>query len=48
MLLAALVNILELACSAGLPVVFTGVLSMNNLSTLEYVYILVYIYYSLC
>lgn len=44
MLLAALVNILELACSAGLPVVFTGVLSMNNLSTLEYVlYIGLYI-----
>lgn len=44
MLLAALVNILELACSAGLPVVFTQVLSMNNLSTLEYVlYIGLYI-----
>lgn len=44
MLLAALVNILELACSAGLPVVFTQVLSMNNLSTLEYIlYIGLYI-----
>ncbi len=44
MLLAALVNVLELACSAGLPVVFTQVLSMNDLSTLEYIlYIGLYI-----
>ena len=31
-LLAASVNIIELACSAGLPVIFTQILAMNNLS----------------
>ena len=35
--LAASVNILELLCSLGLPVVFIEVLSLNNLNTLEYV-----------
>ena len=45
-LLAASVNIIELACSAGLPVIFTQILAMNNLSGLEYwVYILIYIFF---
>lgn len=42
--LAAAVNVIELACSAGLPVIFTQVLAMNNLSGLEYsLYIILYI-----
>jgi hypothetical protein len=35
MALAVSVNIVELACSAGLPVMFIEILSMNNLSTIE-------------
>ena len=31
--LAFSVNLIELACSAGLPVLFTQILAMNNLST---------------
>ena len=43
-LLAASVNIIELACSAGLPVIFTQVLAMNNLSKGLYaLYIFLYI-----
>lgn len=43
-LLAASVNIIELACSAGLPVIFTQVLAMNNLSKGMYaLYIFLYI-----
>lgn len=43
-LLAFLVNLVELICSAGLPAVFTQVLAMNNLSTWGYYsYILIYI-----
>jgi len=43
-LLAFLVNLVELICSAGLPAVFTQVLAMNNLSTWGYYsYILLYI-----
>lgn len=34
-ILAASVNIVELACSAGLPVMFIEILSMNNLTMLE-------------
>ena len=42
--LAVSVNIVELACSAGLPVMFIEILSLNNLSTIEYmIYILIYI-----
>ena len=42
--LAIGVNIIELLCSLGLPVLFTQILSMNNLSTLEYmIYMLIYI-----
>lgn len=44
MLLAVSVNILELLCSLGLPVIFTQVLALNNLSIIEYsIYILIYI-----
>ena len=43
-LLAASVNIIEIACSAGLPVIFTQILAMNNLSKGLYaLYILIYI-----
>lgn len=35
MALAVSVNIVELACSAGLPVMFIEILSMNNLSVIE-------------
>ena len=46
--LAASVNIVELACSAGLPVAFTSLLASNNLSTLSYMlYILIYILFFL-
>ncbi|MEM4389793.1 MAG: hypothetical protein QXG98_03960 [Candidatus Micrarchaeia archaeon] len=34
--LAFAVNTIELACSAGFPATFTGILSMSNLSLLEY------------
>ena len=45
-LLAASVNIIELACSAGLPVIFTQILAMNNLSGAEYwSYIIIYIFF---
>lgn len=37
MVLAVSVNIVELACSAGLPLVFTQVLAINELSSFEYV-----------
>lgn len=44
MLLAISVNIVELACSAGLPTVFIEILSLNNLSNFEYgLYMLLYI-----
>lgn len=36
-LLAFSVNLIELLCSLGIPVMFTNVLAMNELSTLEYV-----------
>ncbi|HLE06598.1 MAG TPA: hypothetical protein VI790_04545 [Candidatus Nanoarchaeia archaeon] len=42
--LAFMVNLVELLCSAGLPAVFTQVLAMNELTTIEhYSYILLYI-----
>lgn len=42
--LAFSINLLELACSAGLPVLFTQILSLNNLSTFQYIiYIVIYI-----
>lgn len=46
--LAASVNIVELACSAGLPIVFTSLLSSNKLTTFAYMmYILIYILFFL-
>lgn len=42
--LAAVVNIIELSCSAGLPLIFTSILSINELSVLQYgIYIFIYI-----
>lgn len=42
--LAVSVNIIELACSAGLPLLFTQILSFNHLSGFEYgLYIFMYI-----
>lgn len=46
--LAISVNIVELACSAGLPLIFTEILSLNNLPRfLEIIYILVYVLFFL-
>ena len=43
-ILAASVNLIELACSAGLPVIFTSLLAMNDLSNFKYIiYIVIYI-----
>jgi len=43
-LLAFSVNLLELVCSAGLPAVYTKVLSMSDLNTAQYYfYLLIYI-----
>lgn len=48
MILAFLVNLIELLCSLGLPVIFTEVLSLNNLSSTEYIiYMLLYILFFL-
>lgn len=45
-LLAFSVNLVELVCSAGLPAIFTQVLTLNNLSTWKYyLYILLYIFF---
>ena len=42
--LAFVVNSIEFVCSAALPAVFTGVLSISNLSTFQYyAYILLYV-----
>ena len=46
--LAVSVNFIELTCSAGLPVVFTNLLALNNLSVLEYgLYLFLYILFFL-
>jgi len=46
--LAFSVNLVELACSAGLPLLFTQILALNNLSKLMYLFnILVYIFFFL-
>ena len=48
MALAISVNIIELACSAGLPVMFVEILSMNNLTIIEHViYIALYMLFFL-
>lgn len=42
--LAASINLLELACSAGLPVLFTQILSFNELNSIQnFIYIVIYI-----
>jgi len=42
--LAISVNMIELACSAGLPVMFTQILAINNLNSIQYIsYITFYI-----
>lgn len=44
-LLAAAVNIIEIICSAGLPVLFTQILAMSNLTVWQYyLYLLLYIF----
>lgn len=46
--LAVSVNFIELACSAGLPLLFTQILALNDLSKLSYIiYILIYILFFL-
>ena len=46
--LAASVNILELLCSLGLPVVFTNILALNHLNKIEYsLYLFIYILFFL-
>lgn len=46
--LAVSVNLVELACSSGLPLIFTQILAINNLSSLQYLlYILLYILFFL-
>lgn len=46
MALAISVNVVELACSAGLPVLFTNILALNNVSTeMSSLYILIYIFF---
>ena len=45
-LLAFSVNLVELACSAGLPVLFIEILKLNDLSILQYVlYIFIYLFF---
>jgi glutaredoxin len=46
--LAISVNFIELTCSAGLPVIFTNILALNNLSIFEYCfYIFLYLLFFL-
>ena len=46
--LAISVNIVELACSAGLPLLFTQVLALNNLEPYQStIYMLIYIFFFL-
>lgn len=48
MVLAASVNIIELMCSIGIPLLFTQILAMNNLSTFNYmIYMFIYIFFFL-
>lgn len=47
-ILAASVNVIELACSAGIPVLFTNVLALNNLTKFQLsIYIYIYIFFFL-
>ena len=46
--LAITVNLIELACSSGLPLIFTQILALNNLNSFQYfIYILIYILFFL-
>lgn len=46
--LATSVNVIELACSAGIPVLFTNVLALNNLTNFQtIIYVLIYILFFL-
>ena len=46
--LAATVNLVELACSAGLPLLFTSILALNDLNTIAYAFnIFIYILFFL-
>ena len=48
MALAFSVNLIELACSAGLPLIFTQILALNNLNALQYgIYIFIYLLFFL-
>lgn len=48
MALAFSVNLIELACSAGLPLIFTQVLALNTLNALQYgIYIFIYLLFFL-
>ena len=48
MLLALIVNLIEVSCSAGLPLIFTSILSFNDLTTMQYaLYIFIYILFFL-
>ena len=48
MALAVSVNLVELACSAGLPLIFTQILALNELLTFEYgIYMFIYIFFFL-
>lgn len=47
-LLAISVNVVELACSAGLPVLFTNILALNNITGFKaFIYITIYILFFL-
>ena len=46
--LAISVNLVELACSAGLPIVFSELLALNNVSNfMKFMYTLIYIFFFL-
>ena len=46
--LAFAVNLIELACSAGLPLMFTQILALNNLNTIQtIIYVVLYILFFL-
>lgn len=48
MALAVSVNVIELACSAGFPLLFTQILSLNDLNSLQYlIYVLIYVLFFL-
>lgn len=48
MALAVSVNVIELACSAGFPLLFTQILSLNDLNSLQYlIYVLMYVLFFL-